>query len=57
MPWETRGCKVQLERIPDEQFSKQTWFSVDLTDPQTPFPFPDKSIDFRNVQRDTRGLG
>ncbi len=46
MPWETRGCRVQLERLPDERFSKQTWLGIDLCDPQTPFPFPDKSIDF-----------
>jgi len=46
MPWETRGCKVQLEQLTDERFSKQTWFCIDLCDPQSPFPFPDKSIDF-----------
>jgi hypothetical protein len=45
MPWETRACKLQLEKQPFERFSKETWFALDVCDPSKPFPFADKSID------------
>jgi hypothetical protein len=46
LPWETRGGRLQLEKLPGEKFSKQTWIGIDICDPQTPFPLADKSIDF-----------
>lgn len=46
MPWETRGCKLSLERLPGENFSKDTWVGVDICDPQMILPFPDKFFDF-----------
>jgi hypothetical protein len=45
LPWETRGGRLQLEKLPGEKFSKQTWKCLDICDPKTPFPFADKSFD------------
>lgn len=45
MPWETRGAKVSLERLPGERFSKDTWFQADFLDPSFMLPFGDKSFD------------
>ncbi len=46
MPWETRRCKLQLERQPAEQFSKETWHQVDFLDPALRLPFSDHFFDF-----------
>lgn len=46
LPWETRGGKLQLHPDPEEHFSKNSWFTIDICDPAVPFPFPDKSFDF-----------
>jgi hypothetical protein len=45
MPWETRGAKVSLERLPSERFSKDTWFQADFLNPTFKLPFDDKSFD------------
>jgi SAM-dependent methyltransferase len=46
MPWETRGCKLTLDRLPGENFSKETWVTLDICDPNLKLPFPDKFFDF-----------
>ena len=33
MPWETRGAKLQLNPLPGERFTKETWFQVDCLNP------------------------
>jgi len=45
MPWETRGAKLQLERLPAEQFSKETWYQADFLAPDLRIPFEDNSFD------------
>ncbi len=46
MPWETRGAKLQLEPLPDERFSKETWYQVNFLNPKLELPFADKEFDF-----------
>ncbi len=45
MPWETRGAKLQLQRLPEERFSKDTWRQADFLSPDFRLPFEDKSFD------------
>ena len=45
LPWETRGAKVNLEPLPGERFSKDTWLQADFLDPNFRLPFADKSFD------------
>ena len=46
MPWETRGGKLQLEALPDERFTKQTWHQINFLQPNLELPFDDKYFDF-----------
>jgi len=45
MPWETRGAKLSLEPMPDERFTKSTWFQADFLKPDFSLPFAQKSFD------------
>jgi len=45
MPWETRGAKLTLERLPGENFTKETWIQADFLKPGFALPFADKSFD------------
>lgn len=45
MPWETRGGKLNLARLPEEMFTKDTWVAMDVCDPAMKLPFPDKYFD------------
>jgi hypothetical protein len=45
MPWETRGAKVNLDPLPGERFSRETWHQADFLDPNFVLPFPDKSFE------------
>ncbi len=45
MPWQTRGARLQLERHPDERFSKDTWYHADFLAPGLRLPFEDKWFD------------
>lgn len=46
LPWETRRRKLQLERLADEQFSKETWTQADFCSPEFKIPYEDKFFDF-----------
>ncbi|MEP0885054.1 class I SAM-dependent methyltransferase [Trichocoleus sp. ST-U3] len=46
MPWETRGAKLQLEPLPDERFTKETWYQLNFLNPKLELPFADKEFDF-----------
>jgi SAM-dependent methyltransferase len=45
MPWETRGARLNLEQLPGEQFTKETWFQADFLAKDFKLPFSDKSFD------------
>ena len=45
MPWETRRARLSLEAMPDERFSKATWFQADFLKPGFTLPFAPKSFD------------
>lgn len=45
MPWETRGAKLNLQPLPEEKFSKETWYQMDFLRKPLRFPFDDKSFD------------
>ena len=45
MPWETRGAQLSLAPLPQEHFSKATWFQADFLAPDFRLPFTDKSFD------------
>lgn len=45
MPWETRGARLNLENLPGERFTKNTWFQADFLKPDFRLPFADKSFD------------
>jgi len=45
MPWETRGARLNLEQLPAEQFTKETWFQADFLAQDFKLPFGDKSFD------------
>lgn len=45
MPWETRAGRVQMERLPDERFSRETWYQADFLAPDFRLPFDDRSFD------------
>ena len=46
MPWESRGAKLQLETLPNERFTKETWYQTDFLKPDFKLPFDDKYFDF-----------
>lgn len=46
MPWETRGGKLQLEKLPNEKFTKETWYQINFLQENLQLPFDDKSFDF-----------
>lgn len=45
MPWETRGARLSLARLPHERFEKATWFQADFLKSELRLPFADKSFD------------
>jgi hypothetical protein len=45
MPWETRGVRLNLEQLPGERFTKDTWFQADFLAKDFKLPFGDKSFD------------
>jgi len=45
LPWETRGATLNLERLPGERFTRETWFQVDFLKADLRLPFEDKSFD------------
>jgi SAM-dependent methyltransferase len=45
MPWETRGARLELKPLPQERFSKASWFQADFLKPELRLPFADKSFD------------
>jgi SAM-dependent methyltransferase len=46
MPWETRGATLQLNHLPYEKFTKETWYQIDFLSPNLRLPFEDKYFDF-----------
>lgn len=46
MPWETRGAKLQIEPLPGERFTRETWFQIDCLNPSLRLPFADGEFDF-----------
>lgn len=45
MPWETRAVRLNLEPLPGELFTKETWFQADFLASDFKLPFADKSFD------------
>lgn len=45
MPWETRGATLNTTRLPNERFSKETWFQADFLNPGLRLPFEDGQFD------------
>jgi hypothetical protein len=45
MPWETRSARLNLEQLPGERFTKDTWFQADFLAKYFKLPFGDKSFD------------
>ncbi|OCQ94476.1 hypothetical protein BCD64_07275 [Nostoc sp. MBR 210] len=46
MPWETRRAKLQLEQLPHERFTKETWYQINFLEENLKLPFDNKSFDF-----------
>ena len=46
MPYETRWAKLNLEPLPGERFSKETWFQMNFLSPGFRLPFDDKYFDY-----------
>lgn len=45
MPWETRGVALNLEPLPGERFTKETWYQADFLASDFALPFDDKFFD------------
>ncbi len=45
MPWETRGAQLNLSRLPNERFGKDTWYQTDFLNPHFRLPFSAKEFD------------
>lgn len=46
MPYETRGGKLELQPLPGERFSRDTWSQVNFLDPHFRLPYPDGYFDY-----------